>query len=308
MTPLPDNFVPTCKTVILGRGKKILAHPGNLFFKDVVATQLDAYLAAESRIDKTAILMKVIMDVRDCKPGGGFVKLNPKTGQYFEVNDFLAKEKTAQAFRDALHEYYSSSNPSKRKRRVEESSIPPTIIPAIGADMTNAKLSDMKNSQSPIFSRMSSVSPVARMPEISMTENPRTSPPPHFGNNTLVTMMQKQILFGSTRSFSAPTSPFRSSFFPDKEESPEKKRASTPPPNFSRFVSINPSFQRISDSNMHDSFATKRKRQSSVLFLGDTLAEFSAAIESDTEDDFEPIPLDRAMSDDVGFLQCPPGS
>lgn len=37
-----------------------------------------------------------------------------------EVGDFLAREKTSQTFRDALHERYKSSNVAKKKRRQEE--------------------------------------------------------------------------------------------------------------------------------------------------------------------------------------------
>lgn len=39
---------------------------------------------------------------------------------WHEVGDFLAREKTSQAFRDALHDRYKSSNISKKKRRQEE--------------------------------------------------------------------------------------------------------------------------------------------------------------------------------------------
>ena len=38
----------------------------------------------------------------------------------YEVGDFLAREKTSQAFRDVLHDKYKSSNTSKKKRRQEE--------------------------------------------------------------------------------------------------------------------------------------------------------------------------------------------
>jgi hypothetical protein len=118
MTPLAPGYFPGDDDVLVGRGKKCLVHTGNLYFKQIVATKLRSYLEAECRVDKTAILMEVIDQVRANSPNGGFVKQNPKTGQWFEIGDFLAKEKTAQAFRDALHEYYTSSNPSKKKRRI----------------------------------------------------------------------------------------------------------------------------------------------------------------------------------------------
>jgi hypothetical protein len=50
---------------------------------------------------------------------GGFVKQD-SSGRWYEVGDFLAREKTSQAFRDALHDRYKSSNVSKKKRRKRE--------------------------------------------------------------------------------------------------------------------------------------------------------------------------------------------
>lgn len=38
-------------------------------------------------------------------------------GAPFQVGDFLAREKTSQAFRDALHESYRSSKKSKHEKR-----------------------------------------------------------------------------------------------------------------------------------------------------------------------------------------------
>ena len=257
MTPLPSYFVPTDKTVILGRGKKILSHPGNQLFKRIVETQLNAYLEAESRVDKTAILMDVIQQVRDNDPGGGFVKRNPKTGQHFEVGDFLAKEKTAQAFRDALHQFYSSANPSKRKRRVEEL-----------ANSTN----DSQNWQ------------------LKQSVNHERAPS-QVGDQTLVKAMQQTFSAPQTISapqaiserqwHSAPTSP-------TQRRISEIQRSFTPPPTFARYVSL--------DSDDED-FPTKRKRQSSFLFLDGTFAELSSAFANDeqlAEDPFEPIPLDDA--------------
>jgi hypothetical protein len=41
-------------------------------------------------------------------------------GRWYEVGDFYAREKTSQMFRDCLHENYSSSNMTKKKKRQEE--------------------------------------------------------------------------------------------------------------------------------------------------------------------------------------------
>ena len=49
------------------------------------------------------------------------MKQDTKTGKWFEVGDFLAREKTSQAFRDALHEDYRSSKKSKHEKRRQRS-------------------------------------------------------------------------------------------------------------------------------------------------------------------------------------------
>lgn len=257
MTALPHNFVPTDKTVILGRGKRILAHAGNQLFKSVVAAQLNSYLSAESRLDKTAILMGVIEQVRENDPGGGFVKQNPKTDQYYEVSNFLAKEKAAQSFRDALHEYYSSSNPSKRKRRVESTSTTDdnTIMPI------------HENNQSDSSSQIPDQSLVRAM---------------HHTTST-------------TRSHSLPSSPTYADF-------PEPRRSTTPPPKFSRFVSQDTIQHQTVVPENSKFLSSKKKRHSSVLFVGDAFAELSSAFDSvnaGTGDPFEPLPLDVCSDSDL---------
>lgn len=119
MTPLPDHFEPGPDDVICGRGKKCYNHVGNERFRLRVLTFLDEYSRAKSKLDKSGVLSKVVEEVRHTSPHGGFVKQDTN-GIWFEVGDFLAREKTSQAFRDALHDRYKSSNLSKKKRRQQE--------------------------------------------------------------------------------------------------------------------------------------------------------------------------------------------
>jgi hypothetical protein len=119
MTPLADDFEPGIEDVICGRGKKCYTHIGNERFRERVLTFLDEYSLAKSKLDKSGVLSKVVDQVRQFSPKGGFVKQDAN-GKWHEVGDFLAREKTSQAFRDALHDRYKSSNLSKKKRRQEE--------------------------------------------------------------------------------------------------------------------------------------------------------------------------------------------
>ena len=119
MRRLPLDFVPSDDDVICGRGKKCYSHIGNDRFRTRVHSVLSLYRSAKNKLDKSKVLNMVVDQVRYNSPSGGFVKQD-ETGRWHEVGDFLAREKTSQVFRDALHENYKSSNVSKKKRRQEE--------------------------------------------------------------------------------------------------------------------------------------------------------------------------------------------
>jgi hypothetical protein len=126
MTPLSIDFVPTQDDVICGRGKKCYNHIGNELFRRRVVSMLGEYRKTRSKLEKSKVLNDVVEQVRRNSPLGGFVKQD-ESGRWYEVGDFLAREKTSQAFRDALHDNYKSSNVAKKKRRQEEQSKSTTV-------------------------------------------------------------------------------------------------------------------------------------------------------------------------------------
>ena len=145
MTPLPANFEPGPDDVICGRGKKCYNHIGNERFRLRVLTYLEEYSAAKSKLEKSGVLSKVVDAVRQQSPDGGFVKQDDK-GNWHEVGDFLAREKTSQSFRDALHDRYKSSNISKKKRRQDEQSRQTTSSTSSRAMMIQEPRSDYEMS------------------------------------------------------------------------------------------------------------------------------------------------------------------
>ena len=120
MTVLAEDFVPGENDVICGRGRRCYNHVGNERFRKFVESYLERYSNAGTKLEKSYILSEIVTHIRKLSPNGGFVKKDPDTGRWSEVGDFLAREKTSQAFRDALHEKYKSSNISKKKRRQAE--------------------------------------------------------------------------------------------------------------------------------------------------------------------------------------------
>lgn len=114
---LPENFEPSETDVICGRGSRAFNHPGNERFRQLVDTYVNRYDNAISKVEKGYMLSEIVGIVRHNSPDGGFVKKDPATERWYEVGDFVAREKVSQTFRDALKDKYRSSNESKKLRR-----------------------------------------------------------------------------------------------------------------------------------------------------------------------------------------------
>ena len=113
--PLPRSFRPTIHHVICGRGKKCYGHVGNRHFLNVVvASHIDAYAKAETKLEKSDIVQRVVCEV---EVKGGFVRLDNKTGDYYVAAEQEGREKTSQALRDCLKHKYKSSKDIKRRNR-----------------------------------------------------------------------------------------------------------------------------------------------------------------------------------------------
>jgi hypothetical protein len=59
----------------------------------------------------------MVVHVRINSPLGGFVKRSSKDGRWYQLWDYLSREKTSQAFRDALSDQYRPINDSKKQHR-----------------------------------------------------------------------------------------------------------------------------------------------------------------------------------------------
>ena len=115
MIPLRPGFIPSDLDVICARGKQIYDHEGNRRFRALVKDHLPTYSKCVTKMQKTRLVSHIIDTVRKGSPEGGFVK-NVK-GQWYEVGDRRAKEKTGQTMRDLLHTKYTSSTKAKARAR-----------------------------------------------------------------------------------------------------------------------------------------------------------------------------------------------
>jgi len=117
MTLLPEDFKPSENDVFCGRGRLCKNWPGNIAYRQLVQSKLTEYSKVNTKHLKSYILDDIVKSVREKAGIGGFVKKDEETGRWYEIGDFLAREKTSQCFRDALHEQYTSSAHAKNKRR-----------------------------------------------------------------------------------------------------------------------------------------------------------------------------------------------
>jgi hypothetical protein len=100
---------------------EIFMHIGNERFRKLVAGRLQEYSSSSTKLEKSYILYDIVAHVRSHSPIAGFVKKSPEDSRWFEIGGFLSGEKASQAFRDALHDKYKSSNESKKQRRLSSS-------------------------------------------------------------------------------------------------------------------------------------------------------------------------------------------
>ncbi len=114
-TPLPASFQPHPYSVVLGRGRTN-DHVGNKRLKVMVEMELDKYVRAKSRREKSFVVARVMENIQDaCNGEGAFVRNDQ--GRWYEVDDSTAREKISTLFRDKLSDQYKSSTTNKIERR-----------------------------------------------------------------------------------------------------------------------------------------------------------------------------------------------
>lgn len=94
----PDDLNISENDVLFGRGGGTNRHIGNVFFRDLVSEYQPAYVQARKR-DKTMIAKTIVAQVRN--RNGRFLRKG-ENGNWVDVGDKKAAEKTSQALREGL--------------------------------------------------------------------------------------------------------------------------------------------------------------------------------------------------------------
>ena len=77
---------------------------GNRRFRIVIDNNLETYIEARTKHEKSLVVTVIVDSVRDCttRAGGGFVRKDLLTRRWYEVGDKIGREKVGHALRDAI--------------------------------------------------------------------------------------------------------------------------------------------------------------------------------------------------------------
>jgi len=109
----PLNFVPRDTDVIVGKGINCYNHAGNKMLRRLVAANLIVYAETSWKKEKSKILSNIVDHIR---VKGSFIKKDRARGQYFDADDFLARDKISQAFRNAINQKKRSKSSSAKAK------------------------------------------------------------------------------------------------------------------------------------------------------------------------------------------------
>lgn len=93
---------PTDSDVLCGRGGTINTHPGNAKYRNLVEERKRVYLTARFKREKRLISESIIKEIRNQNPPGRFLNRDTKDGDWYDIGDIKAREKTSQALRENL--------------------------------------------------------------------------------------------------------------------------------------------------------------------------------------------------------------
>jgi hypothetical protein len=101
---LPRDYCVSDHDVLCGRGAYYFNHVGNQTFRKLIELNVERYDRANTKYEKTTIIMEMIQTIRTRIPHKKcyFLKKDSRKLCYYDIGDYVAREKVSQAFRDAI--------------------------------------------------------------------------------------------------------------------------------------------------------------------------------------------------------------
>ena len=93
---------PTNKDVLLGKGRPIQKHVGNIYLRNLVSSLTESYLNADSKSTKASLTWKVVSDI---KANGGRFLCKDKEDFWIEASDKEARDKVGKLFMTSQAQY-----------------------------------------------------------------------------------------------------------------------------------------------------------------------------------------------------------
>lgn len=113
---MPLLFVPHQYSVIIGKGRDARDAPGTRFLRAEIQSRLQLYKTCTGRLERAQIVSDLLTEQqRRCPLGGVFVKFDGE--RWWELSEHDARENITAAFRNRLHEKYTSSSKFKSAKR-----------------------------------------------------------------------------------------------------------------------------------------------------------------------------------------------
>jgi len=97
---LPEGFYPKDMDILCGRGEKCIKHPGTRRFHRIIKDNLENYMNASSRFEKSIVISSIVTSVQEC--GTRFIKFNRNAQRFVVLSEDQAREKAGHFIRDLV--------------------------------------------------------------------------------------------------------------------------------------------------------------------------------------------------------------
>jgi DNA repair exonuclease SbcCD ATPase subunit len=145
---------PMNNDILSGRGAGVNLHPGNMFFRSLIQSGKDAYIAADPG-EKKRIIKQI---VEAATKSGRFLKQDPKTELWVPISLEEAKRKTGQALRENAPAIKKQQDEIKQKLKLvnQLQSARPNCLPPITKEIETVPVSAPASVISPTLTQMAS--------------------------------------------------------------------------------------------------------------------------------------------------------
>jgi hypothetical protein len=151
--------------VLLGRGKKYTAHPGNEQLQSVLNTHSVQYNSTTSRNEKTAITQRIVHTVQTTsEPPGRFLKFDKYANGWVEVDDVRARIKVSHAIRYASRYKKRKAPPANSEPSSQEAGRKDSLA---NSEPSSQEASTIGSDTSPRREAHQQARPSARSPLVS---------------------------------------------------------------------------------------------------------------------------------------------